>query len=379
MASAWYYQRNGEQCGPVSSAQLREIAAVGGIALSDLIWKEGMVEWVPATKIAGLFANPSKASAPPVVRASSARNDPNHLQPTEMVEESIIAPIGAVPLSPFADLGGENAPRRLQSRKPKASNSRKWIAVLAGAGMLAIGATVYLAPWKSEHAEKDKPRSNRLAEANHIDQSSPAPTIASPHPAPVSPQIASVVPSPTIENKQPQSLIPPGFARPHSPPRVPNIAGIMSRVDQIRQTNDLAARQERDSSHRSKPVPSTPPQSASLPKTGANRPSVAVATSSPPAPPPHGLIAPTPGLSRPTPDSGNSTATSNNGIHETTLNMPAAQPFVVPLETYKSGPEGEQISQRTVVDPDEKLPSTESGFTNGRRKIRSTWTEDDLV
>jgi hypothetical protein len=51
----WYYASGGTQSGPVEDAALRQLATSGGLAPNDLVWKEGMPEWVPASRIKALF------------------------------------------------------------------------------------------------------------------------------------------------------------------------------------------------------------------------------------------------------------------------------------------------------------------------------------
>ena len=46
--SSWYFVRNGQQQGPVSSTELRQ-----SVAPTDLVWKNGMPEWVPAHAVPG--------------------------------------------------------------------------------------------------------------------------------------------------------------------------------------------------------------------------------------------------------------------------------------------------------------------------------------
>lgn len=53
MAQQWSYARGGQKSGPITSKQLRELAAVGGLLPADLVRAEGMgqqkeflmVEW----------------------------------------------------------------------------------------------------------------------------------------------------------------------------------------------------------------------------------------------------------------------------------------------------------------------------------------------
>lgn len=65
MADEWYYAVDGQQRGPVSGGKLKQLAAAGEIAKSDLVWKEGMADWVKAEKVKGLFGAPVKAPPKP--------------------------------------------------------------------------------------------------------------------------------------------------------------------------------------------------------------------------------------------------------------------------------------------------------------------------
>lgn len=56
MAAQYHYSHNGESLGPVSVEQLRQLAASGQLTPSDLVWREGLAEWVPAGRLKGLFS-----------------------------------------------------------------------------------------------------------------------------------------------------------------------------------------------------------------------------------------------------------------------------------------------------------------------------------
>jgi GYF domain 2 len=69
----WWYARDDQQLGPVSPGDLRRLASGGGLAPTDLVWREGMTEWAPAVRIKGLFPElrePADETAPPQVAAS---------------------------------------------------------------------------------------------------------------------------------------------------------------------------------------------------------------------------------------------------------------------------------------------------------------------
>jgi len=65
MADAvWYYSQGDKQQGPVTAAQLKQLAASGQIKAVDLVWKDGMEDWAPAAQVEGLFPKPGDAPVP---------------------------------------------------------------------------------------------------------------------------------------------------------------------------------------------------------------------------------------------------------------------------------------------------------------------------
>src|SRR5271166_3081088 len=65
MIDRWYYTHNGRMQGPVSAAQLRQLATDGMLIPTDLIWPEGrqQSEAVPA-QAAIDFSSPAAPSSP---------------------------------------------------------------------------------------------------------------------------------------------------------------------------------------------------------------------------------------------------------------------------------------------------------------------------
>src|SRR6202790_5449538 len=70
MGTTYYYSRDAQRFGPVSTEQLRELAASGQLEPTDMIWKEGMADWVPAARLKGLF--PAAAPTQPAAAAQPA-------------------------------------------------------------------------------------------------------------------------------------------------------------------------------------------------------------------------------------------------------------------------------------------------------------------
>ncbi len=54
-AKRWYYQSMGEDLGPLSSRELKHFAESGRLAPVDLVRLGEGVEWVPASRVKGLF------------------------------------------------------------------------------------------------------------------------------------------------------------------------------------------------------------------------------------------------------------------------------------------------------------------------------------
>lgn len=74
MTAEWYYAEGKEKVGPVTEAQLKELARSGKLARTDVVWKEGMAKWTEAGTVPGLFAVPTSAVSPPLPRTDSPLN-----------------------------------------------------------------------------------------------------------------------------------------------------------------------------------------------------------------------------------------------------------------------------------------------------------------
>jgi hypothetical protein len=58
MAHEWYYSSKGRKLGPITSATLKQLADTGQLAFTDLVWRQGLTGWVPASQVKGLFSSP---------------------------------------------------------------------------------------------------------------------------------------------------------------------------------------------------------------------------------------------------------------------------------------------------------------------------------
>ncbi len=76
----WFYTSKDEEFGPVDSGRLRELAREGTITREDEVWREGLNDWISATRVDGLFD--SSPTAPPVVRTTPPPHTPARQQST---------------------------------------------------------------------------------------------------------------------------------------------------------------------------------------------------------------------------------------------------------------------------------------------------------
>jgi len=99
MAADWYYEIDGQQHGPVSAGQLRQLATTGELQPSHLIWKEGMPKKVPAGSAKALFRGISATqdapkrttvAAGPATLKPAAGKGPSTPRPAPKTEEDFV-------------------------------------------------------------------------------------------------------------------------------------------------------------------------------------------------------------------------------------------------------------------------------------------------
>lgn len=74
MANLWYYTKNGQQMAPVAAEELKRLAVAGELKPTDLVWREGMANWVQASATPGLF--PKSAAQPRSASRAEANVQP---------------------------------------------------------------------------------------------------------------------------------------------------------------------------------------------------------------------------------------------------------------------------------------------------------------
>lgn len=86
----WYYSKNGNQLGPISTEELQSKVVSGEIAAKDLVWKDGMADWLSVGEIAEL--RPAASPAP----VGGASPSPSPYQSPAAAPTRPQAPAGAV-------------------------------------------------------------------------------------------------------------------------------------------------------------------------------------------------------------------------------------------------------------------------------------------
>ncbi len=67
MAEQWYLARDDQQFGPYTLEQMKEFAREGRLLPQDLVWNEGLSEWVAASKIPELFGETKRTAPTPTI------------------------------------------------------------------------------------------------------------------------------------------------------------------------------------------------------------------------------------------------------------------------------------------------------------------------
>jgi TM2 domain-containing membrane protein YozV len=79
VSQEWYYSVDGDRQGPIGGAELKKLAEAGTLKPADLVWKDGMADWVQARSIKGLFGaaapSGSKTAEQPTAKPRPATNE----------------------------------------------------------------------------------------------------------------------------------------------------------------------------------------------------------------------------------------------------------------------------------------------------------------
>ena len=65
--TSWHIKRHGQSTGPVTDLELACLARANELHATDLIWCDGMQDWVPAGSVTGLLPRPLPGVLPPLL------------------------------------------------------------------------------------------------------------------------------------------------------------------------------------------------------------------------------------------------------------------------------------------------------------------------
>jgi len=68
----WWYAKGDQRQGPFTAAELKALVASGQVAPTDMVWKEGLANWVPASSVNGLFTSSGSEAPPPLPSTGSS-------------------------------------------------------------------------------------------------------------------------------------------------------------------------------------------------------------------------------------------------------------------------------------------------------------------
>ena len=100
MSDDWYHAISGQQHGPMSFGELKRLGLSGKLRLSDLVWKEGMPNWISADRINGLFNGKTSDNEQSHLGVSQLRQGP---MPGERVTKGEIIEIGYTSAGPHRE------------------------------------------------------------------------------------------------------------------------------------------------------------------------------------------------------------------------------------------------------------------------------------
>ena len=157
----WYYSKNGTQLGPVEESELRAKLGSGEISAADLVWKDGMPDWLAASRVAELNVAVPPPTASSLGGMTQSPYSPPQSQPVQTFPQTPIyqgpniptnlwqsivvtllccLPFGIVAIVYAAKVDGLKARGDIAGAMSAAASSRTWcnVSVLVWVGFLVL-------------------------------------------------------------------------------------------------------------------------------------------------------------------------------------------------------------------------------------------------
>lgn len=137
----WYYSKNAAQLGPVSLDELRAKLASGELLRTDMVWREGMPDWRPASAmfelavpVASQQAVPTLAEVenPPYQAPFAAQNAAAGMLISNYLWQSIVVtifccwPLGIPAIVNAAKVDGMKARGDIHGAMEASASAKKW-------------------------------------------------------------------------------------------------------------------------------------------------------------------------------------------------------------------------------------------------------------
>jgi len=155
----WYYSKNATQLGPVSLDELRAKLTSGEVLSTDMVWREGMPDWRPASAmfelavpVAGQQAAPvpSEVVDSPYPSPFTAQNAaaemliPNYLWQSIVVTIFCCWPLGIPAIVFAAKVDGLKARGDIQGALEASASAKKWCWIsVASWGVLIVISVIF--------------------------------------------------------------------------------------------------------------------------------------------------------------------------------------------------------------------------------------------
>ena len=141
----YHVGRNGQQTGPFSIEQLKAMVERGELQPTDLVWKEGMSGWEPASTVPGIFSSgpmPVVTSQPAAPFAQSTVLPPTGVQIPNYLVWSILStlccciPFGIVAIVFSAQVNSKLAAGDVAGARASSDKAKLWCWVAFGTGLV---------------------------------------------------------------------------------------------------------------------------------------------------------------------------------------------------------------------------------------------------
>ena len=140
----WFYVREGRREGPVRRARLLELVRGGWLAPDDLVWTEGMPEWVPAGTVDWLFGGRVARAVHGMLDA--ATHAPPR-RPAAVRRRAVLVDWDRVEIRHLVAVAGGLLAALGAAFLLIASSPLAWWLLWGGAALVAAGLHVELVPW----------------------------------------------------------------------------------------------------------------------------------------------------------------------------------------------------------------------------------------